>query len=97
MSMCQNRSTTPAAPQPNWPWDRMCLARYVARRREELRLSIAGAAELAGLELSQWCALEEGWIPTTLAIIRPIAQTLCTDWKDLHTLAFLCEFDQECR
>jgi hypothetical protein len=39
-----------------------CLARYIEGRRRELNLLIQRAAELAGMEFSQWCALEGGWI-----------------------------------
>ena len=43
------------APRLGWA---AALARYTRQRREELGLSLERAAELAGLETSEWAALE---------------------------------------
>ena len=39
----------------------------------ELGLTVGAAAELAGLEVSEWCALECRWVPEELNVIRSIA------------------------
>lgn len=39
------------------------LASFIERRRFQLKMSCEQAAKLAGLGLSQWLALESGWIP----------------------------------
>ena len=54
------------------------LGEIAYQRRQDLGLSIAQAAELSGLALSQWMALEEGaWIPEQDSpTLRPIADTL---------------------
>ncbi len=67
------------------------LARYAARRRCELGFSVARAAELSGLAVSEWCALETGWVPEELHVIRSIAAALEVSWTDLDMLAlFAC-------
>jgi hypothetical protein len=43
--------------------DGLLLAAFVQQRRQQLELTVADAAHLAGMEFSQWCALESGWIP----------------------------------
>ncbi len=67
------------------------LASYTRRRREQLGLSLERAAELAGLELSEWHALEAGWVPEDLHLIGAIAATLQTSWADYSLLAFMME------
>lgn len=54
------------------------LARYTRQRREELGLTVERAAELAGMEASEWYALESGWAPNAadMAKIQAIAATL---------------------
>ena len=54
------------------------LAEAAYQRRQDLGLSIAEAAALSGLALSQWMALEEGaWIPEQDGPeLLPLAQTL---------------------
>ena len=54
------------------------LAEAAYQRRQDLGLSVAEAAELSGLALSQWMALEEGaWIPEQDGPeLLPLAQTL---------------------
>ncbi len=54
----------------------LSLAIYVQLRREKLRLTITQAARLSGLEFSEWCALEAGWIPDSRDLLRAIAGTL---------------------
>jgi hypothetical protein len=70
------------------------LARYATRRREELGLTVAAAVELSGLAVSEWCALESGWVPEELAVIRAIAATLEVRWADLDLLAFFARCAQ---
>ncbi len=73
-----------------------CLARYTAKRRQELCLTVAQAAELSGLQLSEWYGLEEGWVPEHLGTLRAIAGTLQVRWQDYHMLAFFAMLGQTC-
>ena len=79
------------APQLGWTSG---LARYT--RREELGLSVERAAELAGLELSQWYALESGWVPDPddMNRIEAIAATLQVSWVDYSFLALMATCQQ---
>jgi hypothetical protein len=98
MSMLFNPSIPSATlPQSEPVLFASALARYAARRRGELGLTVARAAELAGLEVSEWCALEFGWVPEELAVIRAIAATLEVSWPDLDMLALFARCAQESR
>jgi transcriptional regulator with XRE-family HTH domain len=83
------------APRPGWI---SALACYTRKRREELGLSLECAAELAGLEMSEWAALESGWVlnPDDLALIRSIAGTLEVSWVDFSFLALMAACQQHC-
>ena len=84
------------APRPGWI---SALARYTRKRREELGLSLERAAELAGLEMSEWAALESGWWmpdPDNLPMIRAIAGTLEVSWMDYSFLVLMADCQQHC-
>ena len=67
----------PAAPATGRPDLAMLFAHSVRRRREELGLSVKRAAELSGMETSDWYALEAGWVPTVESgLLDSIAATL---------------------
>src|SRR6201999_480412 len=70
------------------------LSRYTRERREELGLSLERAADLAGLELSEWCALESGWVPEDMGIMLAIAATLQTSWADYSFLVLMADCEQ---
>ena len=83
------------APRTDWT---AALARYTRKRRTDLGLSLEHAAELAGLEFSQWCALESGWVPDSenLSVIRAIAATLEVAWVDYSFLALMAACQRPC-
>ena len=79
------------APQLDWGGG---LTRYIRQRRKQLGLTQERAAELAGMELSQWCALESGWVPEMpngMDLLMAIAGTLETSWADLSFLALMAD------
>jgi hypothetical protein len=64
------------------------FAAFVRHRRLQLCLNTEDAARLAGLYLSQWIALETGWIPDMRSSAAlAIAGTLQTKVDDLALLA----------
>ena len=70
------------------------LSRYIRQRRQQLGLTQQRAAELAGLELSEWIALECGWapeMPEAMNMLMGIAGTLEISWADLSFLAFMAD------
>jgi hypothetical protein len=93
MSLYPSTPSNPASQPLSWP---LTLAHYTRRRRQELGLSIERAAELAGLELSQWYALEEGWVPEPddPGRIEAIAATLEIFWGDYSFLALMASCQQ---
>jgi transcriptional regulator with XRE-family HTH domain len=97
--MSMNKSEDPAIfsaldfDAPRLRWD-TALACYSRECREELGLSLERAAELAGLELSEWCALESGWVPDDMATLQAIAATLQTSWADYSFLALMADCQQ---
>jgi transcriptional regulator with XRE-family HTH domain len=85
-----------STPETRRAWWASSVGRYACKRREELGMTLARAAELSGPELSEWCALESGWIPEDMNTIRAIAGTLRIDWKDLSFLACFAGSFQDC-
>ena len=100
MSMSQIPSILSAVdfttPRPGWT---SALARYTRKRRTALGLSLERAAELAGLESSEWDALESGWWSPgsdNFPLIRAIAGTLEVSWMDYSFLALMADCQQHC-
>jgi transcriptional regulator with XRE-family HTH domain len=50
------------------------------------RLSIEQAALLAGMEDSEWTAMEGGYPPVDSERLRPVAAVLEVDWEELSRL-----------
>lgn len=74
----------------------MVLARSVRQRREELGLSIERAAELSGMETSEWCVLEAGWVPSVESgLLDAIAGTLQACHIQLPLVAEISRYNQE--
>jgi predicted transcriptional regulator len=73
------------------------LAGCIRARREELGLSMERTAELAGVELSEWCALEDGWVPSRLEskLLRSIAGALDACYGSVCFVAEVSRFNQE--
>ena len=80
-------------PRLDWPAGLAC---YTRRRRVELGLTIERAAKLAGMELSEWCALESGWVPEAddFARIEAIAATLQIFWGEYSILVMMASCQQ---
>jgi len=72
-------------------WYASALGRFAQKRRLELEMSVATAAELSGIELSEWYALEAGWVPEDRMILVSVAGTLSVRWTDLSLLAFFSQ------
>ena len=99
MSMIEIGSNAPipsAAPQegdPSW-WD-LALAHATRRCREQLGLTIEAAAELAGLQSSEWVSLEAGWVPWEEDTLHAIASTLQVCRGEYFGLAAIVRIHQE--
>jgi hypothetical protein len=74
----------------------MLLARSVRQRREQLGLSVQRAAELSGMVVSDWYALEAGWVPSTESgLLDSIAGTLQACHIQLPLIAEISRWNQE--
>jgi len=74
----------------------MLFACSVRRRREALGLSVRRAAELSGMEASEWYALEAGWVPTIESgLLDAIAGTLQSCHIAVPLIAEISRYNQE--
>lgn len=76
-------------------WYASAFARYTRKRRAQLGLTVDDAAELAGMKLCDWAAMESGWLPENQDVIRAVAETLETAWPDLELLALFARSAQQ--
>jgi transcriptional regulator with XRE-family HTH domain len=72
----------------------LTLAKCVQRRRENLGMSVERAADLAGMKVSEWCALEAGWVPDAFDVLRAVADTLELGYLQLSFLAEISQYNQ---
>jgi hypothetical protein len=71
------------------------LARYVQEEREAMELSIEEAANVTGIEVSRWCALEGGWIPEDDdPLLHSIATTLEANYFNVSLYAAVSRYNQ---
>jgi len=104
MSMYKNQSPSslsalpPTADQSRRPnaWLASSLARYVRQHRQDLDMTVARAAELSGLALSEWYALEAGWVPEDRQVQHAIAGALESDISNIAILASIA-INHQCR
>jgi hypothetical protein len=60
--------------------------------REFTARSVEEAAQLAGMESSEWAALEDGDIVVDPAWLRPMADALGIRFDQMQTMVHLCQF-----
>ena len=70
-------------------WGRM-FGRGIRANRQNLGLPIEEAARLSGMEVSEWAAIENGYVPQTTDQLRSIAGTLEISYDRLLNLVLLC-------
>jgi len=71
------------------------LASCVERRRRQLGFSVERAAELAGIPVWQWNALERGWVPSDPNVLKAIAWTLQACYHHLSLIAEVSLYNQD--
>ena len=69
-------------------WGRL-FGHCVGKTREAAGCSVEQAAHLAGMETSQWAAIEAGYVPNPTQL-RPMADALEIGYDKIATLAVLC-------
>ena len=70
-------------PNDIWRW---YFADAIRNLRLARGLSIQKAARLAGMEFTQWEAMESGHPPVDSECLRPVAEVLRVDWEELSRL-----------
>jgi transcriptional regulator with XRE-family HTH domain len=63
----------------------------VEDRREAIGRSVEDAARLAGMESSEWAAIEAGHIPADPARLRSMAAALEVRFDHMALLVYLCQ------
>jgi len=66
------------------------FAKAIQHNRQARGLSVEEAAQLAGMEVSEWAAIEAGSVPQTTDQLRSIAGTLEISYDRLLNLVLLC-------
>jgi len=71
-------------------WAQM-FGRFIESGRQKAGLSIEQAAVLAGMNTSQWTAIEAGvQLPKTRRELESMAYALGLDWPTMVRIVFLC-------
>jgi transcriptional regulator with XRE-family HTH domain len=70
-------------------WGRM-FGRGIQAARNESGLSIEEAARLSGMEVSEWAAIEGGYVPTEIDRLRAMAAALEVSFEKMFNLVQLC-------
>ena len=94
MSMTYLVSQAPSS-VPRRAWCQL-FGSMVQDRREAIGRSVEDAAQLAGMESSEWAAIEAGHIPADLvsddgARFRSMADALEVRFEDMALLVYLCQ------
>ena len=63
----------------------------IEERREAIGRSVEEAARLAGMESSEWAAIESGHIPANPERLRSMAAALEVRFDELSLLVYLCQ------
>ena len=58
--------------------------------RTEADMSIAEAAELAGMEISEWMAIEDGHVPQDMSRLRSMAAAMEISFEKIESMLLLC-------
>ena len=89
ISMFQNFPPTYLPELRRQIWGRM-FGRGIRANRQNLGLSIEEAARLSGMEVSEWAAIEEGYVPQETNRLRAMAGALEISYDQLLNLVLLC-------
>jgi transcriptional regulator with XRE-family HTH domain len=71
-------------------WGRL-FGLFIQGRRNEASMSVEEAAGLAGMQVSEWMAIEDGYVPQEMDRLRAISATLELTWDRLLNMLALCQ------
>jgi transcriptional regulator with XRE-family HTH domain len=69
---------------------RLLFGEMIGAIREKRRCSVQEAAHLSGMELSEWLAIEAGYVPTDPVRLRSMAAALEIGLEQLSRLVAIC-------
>jgi transcriptional regulator with XRE-family HTH domain len=58
--------------------------------RKMAGLSLEEAARLSGMEISEWMAIEDGYVPQDVNRLRAMAETMQISFEQIGTLVLVC-------
>ena len=91
MSLVKAASLPPAiAAEMRQFWGKM-FGDGIRTHRERAGISIEEAAGLSGMEISEWMAIEDGYVPQDVNRLRAIASAIEMRYEQIATLALLCQ------
>ena len=70
-------------------WGQM-FGRLIQGVRQTAGCSIEETAQLAGMEVSEWEAIEAGYVPTDTGRLRAMAGSVEISWEQMARLALFC-------
>lgn len=70
-------------------WGRM-FGTFIRSAREKHGRPLEDTARLAGMEASEWAAIEAGYVPLDMAMLRPMAAALEISYDEIALLAVFC-------
>jgi transcriptional regulator with XRE-family HTH domain len=89
--MSMNRlARKPSEPTLSNAW-REIFGAMVQERREAIHRSVEDSARLAGMEVSEWLAVEGGHIPADPAKLRSMAAALEIRFDQMVMIVHLCQ------
>ena len=71
-------------------WGRL-FGSCIEKTRQAVGHSAEETAHLAGMETSQWLAIEAGYVPADTTQLRSMAGALECGYEKLALLAFICQ------
>jgi hypothetical protein len=92
MSMHRSSSTTATsfASLQRQTWGRL-FGSLIQEGRQATGRTVEEAAKLAGMESSEWAAIEAGYVPTDLSCLRPMAAALEIRYDQMAMTVHLCQ------
>jgi len=70
-------------------WGRL-FGRSIEAARTEAGMSIEQAANLSGMQISEWMAIEDGHVPQEIDRLRAMAAALEINFEKLANMVLLC-------
>lgn len=91
MSMAKTASLPPSiATEMHQFWGRI-FGDGIRTHREHVEISIEEAAGLSGMAVTEWMAIEDGYVPQDVDRLRAMAAAIEMRFENISTLAMLCQ------